>query len=361
MGILTVESHRVEGGGEPFRRHPRCDVVEAGVGLLRRALPGEHPGGVLLGAAEGIDPGGVGELAGEVLLEEPLETVPPGAKTRSGHPGNPGVRQGLVMEGDGDLPPPDVVDELVTGELGDHRVPTLQCLEVLRVELGAGLGCRLGEVDIGLHRRSHQAIETVGGLRLLPGPLVVPVDLLDDLGEVTNPVRGDDMLLDRLVHGQVEAARRLEAVIGEDADQCLVEAVGPRVVEVRSHREMNGELLVVGVEGEGVPLELLAHVTQRIQRSLLVGLVDRHQIGEIEHVDLLELGGCPVLGSHHIDGEVGVVDDLGVRLADPRGLQKDQVVSGGLDDVQSVLHIGGEGEIGLPGGEGPHIGAGMGK
>ena len=92
----------------------------------------------------------------------------------------------------------------------------------------------------------------------------------------------------------------------------LVEAVGPRIVEIRGDGEMDRQRSVLGVELEMVPLVLLADVAQGVERPLLVRLVDRHHVGEVEHVDLLQLGGRPVLGGHHVHRKIGEVDDLGV-------------------------------------------------
>ncbi len=69
-----------------------------------------------------------------------------------------------------------------------------------------------------------------------------------------------------------------------------------------------------------VALALLAHVAQRVERAALVELVDRDEVREVEHVDLLELRRGAVLGGHDVERDVGVLDDLGVGLADARGL-----------------------------------------
>ena len=70
---------------------------------------------------------------------------------------------------------------------------------------------------------------------------------------------------------------------------------------------------------------LLAHVSQGVQRLGAVELVDCHQIGVVEHVDLLELHGGAVFRRHDVQRQVRDVDDLRVGLADPRGLDDDQV------------------------------------
>ncbi len=164
-------------------------------------------------------------------------------------------------------------------------------------------------------------------------------------------------MLFRLVdHGQVEG--RVETETGGEGS---IEAVGARVVEVGGDGQVDGEPLVVDVELEVVALVLLAHVAEGVGGAHLVPLVDGDQVGEVEHVDLLQLGGRPVVRGHHVHRQVGVVDDLGVRLADTRRLQQHQVVPSGLHDRHCVMDVGRQGEVRLTGGQRPHVDPGMGK
>ena len=59
-----------------------------------------------------------------------------------------------------------------------------------------------------------------------------------------------------------------------------------------------------------ISLPLLADVPQRILGPVTVELVEHDAIREVEHVDLLELGGRTELGCHHVDGVIDEVDDL---------------------------------------------------
>ena len=77
-----------------------------------------------------------------------------------------------------------------------------------------------------------------------------------------------------------------------------------------------------------VAAPLLAHVAQRILGAALLELVQHHELGEIEHVDLLELARRAVLAGHHVDRHVDEVGDLGVALADAGGLDQHQVEAG---------------------------------
>ena len=88
-----------------------------------------------------------------------------------------------------------------------------------------------------------------------------------------------------------------------------------------------------------VAFVLLSNLAKGVERALLVGLVDCHQVGEVEHVDLLELGAGPIFRRHHVHRQVGVVDYLGVRLPDTRRLQDHQVITGRLDHADRLVNM----------------------
>ncbi len=83
-------------------------------------------------------------------------------------------------------------------------------------------------------------------------------------------------------------------------------------------------------EGLAVALHLLGHVAQGVLRALAVELVDRHELGEVEHVDLLELAGGAELGRHDVHRHVHQRHDGRVALADAGGLDDHQVEAGRL-------------------------------
>ena len=86
-----------------------------------------------------------------------------------------------------------------------------------------------------------------------------------------------------------------------------------------------GTSVVGPLERDAVAAPLLAHVAQRVLGAALLELVERDQVGEVEHVDLLELARRAVLARHHVHRHVDEVDDLGVALADAGRLDDDQV------------------------------------
>ena len=59
--------------------------------------------------------------------------------------------------------------------------------------------------------------------------------------------------------------------------------------------------------------------------ALAVELVDRDEVGEVEHVDLLELARGAELRRHHVQRHVDERHDRRVALADARGLDDDEV------------------------------------
>ena len=101
--------------------------------------------------------------------------------------------------------------------------------------------------------------------------------------------------------------------------------------------------------------QLPAHLPQGVLAAAALELVDRHRSGEVEHVDLLQLGGGAELRRHHVEGEVDVWDHGGVPLADARRLHDDEVEAGGLAGRDGLVETGGQLGPRAPGGEGPEI------
>ena len=108
----------------------------------------------------------------------------------------------------------------------------------------------------------------------------------------------------------------------------LVERGCSRVVEARG----NGpeDRCVLGFALRGMTAIPLTHDGSKgVLRPVPVELVDGDDVGEVEHVDLLQLGRSAELGRHDVERDVGDVHDRGVTLADPRGLHDDEVVASG--------------------------------
>ncbi len=89
-----------------------------------------------------------------------------------------------------------------------------------------------------------------------------------------------------------------------------------------------------------IALILFGDIAQCIERALAVEFIDRHEIGEVEHVDFFELRGSAEFRRHHIHAEIDVRDDGGIALADAGSLDDDQIEAGGLaggNDIRQRL------------------------
>nr|GFD52312.1 hypothetical protein [Tanacetum cinerariifolium] len=98
-----------------------------------------------------------------------------------------------------------------------------------------------------------------------------------------------------------------------------VEPVHAGVVELRGDGAKHGHFLQRRIPALVVALVLLAHVAQGVEAAALVELVERDDVGKVQHVNLFELRGRAVFGRHHVEAHVGVLDDFGVALADAAG------------------------------------------
>ena len=106
--------------------------------------------------------------------------------------------------------------------------------------------------------------------------------------------------------GRRQARRRLrEAALGQAAPEAVIERGHAVVVEPRRRSCRRPAWSRATLESLAVALQLLADVAQRVLAALAVEFVDRHEIGEIEHVDLLELAGGAEFGRHHIERQIG--------------------------------------------------------
>ena len=119
--------------------------------------------------------------------------------------------------------------------------------------------------------------------------------------------------------------------------QRLVERRHAVVVEPRGDRPVHRHLVHRGRELLAVALVLLAHVAHRVGGALAVELVDRDEVGEIEHVDLFQLRCGAELRRHHVQRDVDQRHDRRVALADPRRLDDDQVEA---RDLARGDHVG---------------------
>ena len=119
--------------------------------------------------------------------------------------------------------------------------------------------------------------------------------------------------------------RQLQPERGQARHDRLIQRGDAVVVEAARHRAEHRHLVGPLAERLAVPLHLLGDVAEGVGGALAVELVDGDELGEVEHVDLLELARGAELGRHDVDRNVDERHDRGVALADPRGLDDDEV------------------------------------
>ena len=136
-----------------------------------------------------------------------------------------------------------------------------------------------------------------------------------------------------------------------------IQVVGAGVVELAGDGAHHGQRVIVGIPQLVVALVLLLHIAHGIEGAALVELVDGHHIGEVEHVDLLQLRGCAELRRHDVERDIAVVQDLRIALADAARLQDDQVEACCLQHVHGLLHMLAQREVALARGEAAHVDA----
>jgi hypothetical protein len=130
------------------------------------------------------------------------------------------------------------------------------------------------------------------GCTLLRRGGVVATNGLGDLGEVAAARRGNDGgqrtgLLD-IDLGQ-RARDEWKTAFGEQALEVLEECGDPIVGEASRRGAVHRHVLPCGGERLAVAYELARHVATRIFGTATLEFVDGHGVGEVEHVDLLQL------------------------------------------------------------------------
>ena len=301
VGVAAVERDRVERGAQPGRGLALGQHLEPPVGARRVALAGEHPRRVLVLALEREDAGGEREEARQVLAApeaHQLAVVLVRAAAR---------RAGCWLP-DSDSRPGC---SRVTARTESRRATARAASRGLVVEVGLRVSSASArQLARGLELRRRRSSSRWTPARLLDellGPRVVAADRLGDLGEVADPVAGHDLpdprgvpdvdpLEDALVEG--------EAAVGEQAAQVLVERGDAVVVERRGAGAEDRHVVGLLAERLAVADQLAADVAQRVLGAAALELVDRHDVGEVEHVDLLELRRGAVLRRHHVEAGV---------------------------------------------------------
>ena len=104
-----------------------------------------------------------------------------------------------------------------------------------------------------------------------------------------------------------------------------------------------------------ISLVLFPHVAQRVHRATLVEFVQRHYIGKIQHINLLQLRRRTVFGRHHVQTRITMFGYLGITLTNSTGFHDNQIVTGHFQNRHRIIHMRTHGQIGLTGCHGTHI------
>ena len=323
-GVSAVEGDRVEGDRQPRRGLPVRQEVEASIGAGRVAFSREHARGRLGVAFEREDPGREREAAREVLLAQVAHQVrvrrrARDADARDGRARRRGAPALVARPGGGAL-----------------AFPRGESLEGVGLQAGALLGGNGFEVADGQATLGEQGgcglrgLQSACCLGLRCGDAVVVAHGVGDVRQVAHASGRHDApqcarpALGR--QGEIGGVRR-QAPLGEQGAQVSGERGDAVVAEAGCGSAEDGHVLPGRGEVAAIAQELACHVAVGVLGALPLKLVDRDDVGEVQHVDLLQLAGRPVLRRHDVEGDVHVLADRAVALPHARGLDDDEVVS----------------------------------
>ena len=329
--------------------------MEPPVRALGDPLAREHARRFLAAAPVGIDAGRVRPGARQVVLQQEAQEVAPVRVL-----GQRQLRHAqMAQRGDvvvaGDLAAAHRVAVPVRPRGVDALGPLLQEFRSFGADLGqrflvaqaqaqagfVGVRCRLERrrrvrgKRLGTFRVFEFRQRPVAGVRsrscrraTLRVSLGLPAGLRD-LGQVAAAVVRDQHRRARFPLLDVHVGRPAGLVQAQPLPQQPAHVpehpVDAGVLELAGDRRVDGHVLVGGPERQPVSAPLLADVAQRVRPAAAIELVQHDDVGEVEHVDLLELAGRAVVRGHHIDREVDQIDDLAVALPDAGGLHQDHV------------------------------------
>ena len=128
---------------------------------------------------------------------------------------------------------------------------------------------------------------------------------------------------------------------------------GRNAIVIESCRRGAEDRHVLPAAGEvaAVAEQLARDVAMSVERPAPIELVDGDDVGVVEHVDLLELGGSTELRRHDIEGDVGELRDGVVSLADAGSLDDHEVVAGECARPHGARQVRGHGAL-TAGGDG---------
>jgi len=367
--IEPVQGDRIEGSGEARRIGVGREQLEAPVGSTCVALAREHARGLLALALERKHARGVGEVAGQVLLAQPLEQraligIGGQRDPRQRGAGERGEAKRLAL-----LLGLHPRDQILCRVTLTHAGPGVEQRAAPCIEDRVARGEQRGNV-VGFLARCLEHFQDLAKLLALPrdpdlleGRAVVVAHTLGDLGEIARARDRYDAVAVRR-NAPLDGGEPARGIVGEihgaqRASDSVVQRRHPVVVETRCNRAVHRQRFERLGEGRGVALQLLAHVTQRVARAAPVELVDGDQIGEVEHVDLLELARRTELRGHDVERQICKLGNRGVALTDAGSFHDDDVDSRRLDGVNHDPQVGRQLGAGRAGCKRAHINLGM--
>ena len=108
-----------------------------------------------------------------------------------------------------------------------------------------------------------------------------------------------------------------------EAQQVQVEAVHARIVEAAGHGAVHRQPEIgQRFRQRVVAPELPPYRLQRVLGPGVLELVDHHHLGQVQHVDLLQLGAGAELAGHDVHRQLGQIGEIAVALADAAGLHR---------------------------------------
>ena len=130
----------------------------------------------------------------------------------------------------------------------------------------------------------------------------------------------------------------------EQGSQALPQAIHAWVGELAGHRGDDGQVFIRSIEHVPVAAHLLADGPQCIFAATLLELVQHDEVGDVEHLDLLQLRVRAEFRGHHVEGVVGHGRDGVTALADAAGLAEDEVEADRLRHLDGAVEVVGNSE-----------------
>ena len=143
----------------------------------------------------------------------------------------------------------------------------------------------------------------------------------------------------------------------EPVEEREVEARDAGVVEVRGHRRVDRHRLGAAVEGGAVALDLLFDVAEGVLGAAPLELVERDEVGHVEHPDLFELRRRAEVVRHDVERDVDELGHFGVALPDACRLDEDEVEVGRAAHADGLFERLARGAVRLPRRERAHVDA----